>query len=49
MKELHNNQRIFGFKKSFCLYKNCNFVLTFLRDIIVIDDDDDDDLFLWYG
>ena len=36
IKELHNNPRNFGFRNSFCLYKNCNFALIFLRDFIAM-------------
>ena len=37
IKELHDNLRNFGFRNSFFLYKNCNFVLKFLRGFIVMD------------
>ena len=35
IKELRSNMRNFGFRNSFCLYKNCN--LIFLRHFIAID------------
>ena len=37
MKELQSNLRNFGFRNSFFLHKNCNFVLIFLEDFISID------------
>ena len=37
IKEFHNNLRNFGFRNSFCLCKDCNFVLIFLYNFIATD------------
>ena len=34
---LFNNQVNLGFRNSFCLYKNCNYALIFLRDFKAMD------------
>ena len=37
IKELHNNLHNIGFRNSFCLCENCNFVVIFWRDFISMD------------